>query len=346
MPEEPRLTRSKKKVTLLDVAQRAGVSVTTASYILNGRSTQMRIAAETAQRVQAAMRDLNYRPNWSARTLRRATTQTIGVVSDFVASGAFSTQLLTGASAAARERDHLLVIGESMGDPDAERLLIEDMVDRQVDGIIYATRAASLVSVPKRLRDVRTVLLNCRDPDLDLPAVVPDDETGGRQAVEHLISAGLTGPVHLVGEDPTPESTAGRDRLRGITAALSEAGRALDGVVSCAWAVPAAYDAMNAWLASGARPGSLICLNDRVAMGVYGALAEHGLRIPDDVSVISFDGSDLAGWLRPRLTSLALPFHDMGAKAVQVLMDSGPSSTEISRLPLVLHQGASVAADA
>lgn len=331
-----------KKPTLTDVARRAGVSVTTASYILNGRSMQMRISAETARRVETAMDDLDYRPNWSARTLRRSSTQTIGVISDFVASGAFSSPLLTGASAAARECDHLLVIGETMGDRAAEKLLIEDMVDRQVDGIIYATLVASRVQVPEKLRGIRTALLNCVDPDLDLPAVLPDDEAGGRMAVEHLISAVVDGPVHVVGEDPTPESTAGSERLHGITSALVEAGRTLDGVVSCPWAVPAAYNAVSAWLRMGARPGALICLNDRVAMGVYQALAEYGLAVPDDVSVISFDGSDLAGWLRPRLTSLALPFREMGTRAVEILMEPGPLTTGITRLPLVLERGASV----
>jgi len=332
-----------KKATLTDVARRAGVSVTTASYILNGRSTQMRISAETALRVQTAMQDLDYRPNWSARTLRRSSTQTIGLISDFVASGSFSSQLLTGASAAARECDHLLVIGESMGDRAAEELLIEEMVERQVDGIIYATLAASLVSVPEKLRDVRAVLLNCLDPERDLPAVLPDDRLGGQQAVEHLLAAGCTGPVHVVGEDPSPEATAGRDRMIGITAALAEAGMSLAGVVSCPWGVRPAYDAVDAWLRTGARPGALICLNDRIAMGVYQALAEHGLAVPRDVAVISFDGSEMAGWLRPRVTSLGLPFRAMGALAVDTLMSSGRRRPAgIARLPLALQQGESV----
>ncbi len=331
-----------KRATLNDVAERAGVSVTTASYILNGRSTQMRISAETARRVEAAIKDLDYRPNWSARTLRRSSTQTIGVISDFVASGAFSSQLLIGASAAARASDHLLVIGESMADQDAEGLLIKDMIDRQVDGIIYATLTASSVEVPEKLRDVRTVLLNCFDPGRDLPAVLPDDHAGGRAAVEHLVSTGVEGPVYVVGEDPTPESTAGGDRLRGISSALAEAGTPLAGVVSCPWDVESAHDAVGAWLCTGARPGALICLNDRIAMGAYQALAEHDLQVPGDVSVISFDGSDLASWLRPRLTSLALPFREMGARAVEILMEPSPRTVGPTRLPLVLQTGDSV----
>jgi LacI family transcriptional regulator len=334
---------SAKKATLTDVARLAGVSLTTASYILNGRSTQMRISADTARRVKSAMQDLDYRPNWSARTLRRSSTQTIGLISDFVASGAFSSQLLIGASAAARASDHLLVIGESMGDRAAEELLIEEMVDRQVDGIIYATLAASVVRVPEKLRDVRTVLLNCVDPERDLPAVLPDDLLGGRMAVEHLLAAGLRGPVHVVGENPSPEATAGRDRMAGITAALHEADLAVAGVVSCPWGVRAAYDGMDAWLRTGARPGALICLNDRIAMGTYQALTEHGLAVPGDVAVISFDGSDLATWLRPRVTSLGLPFRDMGTLAVEILMSSTRRQpTGVSRLPLSLQEGQSV----
>ena len=303
----------------------------------------MRISAETALRVKAAMQDLDYRPNWSARTLRRSSTQTIGLISDFVASGSFSSQLLTGASAAARECDHLLVIGESMGDRAAEELLIEEMVERQVDGIIYATLAASLVSVPEKLRDVRAVLLNCLDPENGLPAVLPDDHLGGQQAVEHLLASGLMGPVHVVGEDPSPEATAGRDRMAGIAAALAASGMSLSGVVSCPWGVRPAYDAVDSWLRTGGRLGALICLNDRIAMGVYQALAEHGLAVPGDVAVISFDGSELASWMRPRVTSLALPFRAMGTLAVETLMSSGrrrPAS--IARLPLTLQQGESV----
>lgn len=338
------ITTRSKKATLNDVARRAGVSVTTASYILNGRSTQMRISEETARRVQAAMQDLSYRPNWSARNLRRATTRTIGVISDSVASRGFSNQLLTGASAAARESDHLLVIGESLGDSDAELLLIENMIDRQVDGIIYATHTASFVQLPPALEHVRTVLLNCADPTRKVPGVLPDDEGGGRVAVELLIAAGIEGPFYVVGQDPTPTATAGVERVRGIRSALKQSGRDLAGVVACPWTVEPTYHHVHQWLGAGARPAALICLNDRVAMGVYQALAEHDLRVPEDVAVIAFDGSELADWLRPRLTSLAIPFAEMGRLAVSLLLEPGPGSSGVTRLPLRLCGGESVVA--
>ncbi len=331
-----------KKATLTDVAERAGVSVTTASYILNGRSSQMRISAATERRVQAAMNDLDYRPNWSARTLRGSSTQTIGVISDFVASGDFASRLLSGANAAARRFDHVIVIGETMGNPEVEGLLVEEMVDRQVDGILYATLVASRVQLPETLRRGRTVLLNCVDPNIDLPVVMPDDVVGGRMAAEHLLAADVAQAVFVVGEDPTPEATAGRDRLQGINGALAGAGASLAGTVPCPWDVEPAFEAVSAWLDTRPRPSALICLNDRVAMGTYQALAEHHLRIPDDVAVISFDGSDLASWLRPRLTTLALPFTEMGGRAVEILMDPGWREAGVTKLPPVLMPGASV----
>ncbi|MCW2793875.1 MAG: LacI family transcriptional regulator [Nocardioides sp.] len=331
-----------RTVTLSDVAERAGVSATTASYILNGRSVEMRISADTETRVRAAVAELGYRPNRSARSLRTATTSTIGVISDFVASGHFASQMLTGASAAARADAHLLVIGETEGDPGVEALLIEELLERQVDGIVYATLVTAEVTVPPALGRRRTVLLNCVDPSTVLPAVLPDELGGGRTAAGALVRAGLRSGLHVVGEDPTPNALAGVLRLQGIRARLGEEGLGIDGVVPCPWTVAGAYAAVDAWLADGARPQGLICLNDRIAMGVYQALAEHGLEVPRDVSVVSFDGSELATWLRPEVTSVTLPYADLGAEAVRVLMDPGWATTGVVRLPMPISAGASV----
>ncbi len=331
-----------RKVTLSDVARRAGVSTTTASYILNGRSAQMRISADTEQRVREAVAELGYRPNQSARSLRTASTATIGVISDFVASGHFASQMLTGAGAAARRSGRLLVIGETEGDPDVEVRLIEEMLDRQVDGIIYVRLVTSEIAAPALLQQHRAVLLNCVDPRGGLPAVLPDEYEGGRTAAEAVLAAGIAGRVYVVGQDPTPEAIGGPLRLKGVRARMREAGRSLTGVVPCDWAVRAAYDAVDRWLGNGAHPAALICLNDRVAMGTYQALATHELDVPRDVSVVSFDGSELAGWLRPRLTSVALPYAALGARAVHMLLDPAGPADSVVRLRMPVSEGDSV----
>lgn len=311
----------KRRVTLSEVAARAGVSATTASYILNGRADEMRIAPTTVAKVRAAVADLGYRPNRSARSLRTHRTATIGLISDQIAGEQYGSSMLTGASLAARELDHLVVMAESGGDPELERLLIEEMLEREVDGMVFATRTARTVHLPEGLRGVRSILLNCEDPDERLPSVVPDDEGGGRTAASVLLSAGVE-ELWVVGEDPTPEATAGPRRMAGIRAELRAHGMDVAGVVPCDWSVTEGFEATSSWLARGGHAEGLVCMNDRLAMGVYQALAVAGLRVPEDVSVVSFDGSALAGWLRPILTSVELPFPELGALAVRRLLDA------------------------
>jgi LacI family transcriptional regulator len=333
---------NQRKVTLSEVAARAGVSVTTASYIMNGRSAEMRIAAETQQRVKDAVAELGYRPNRMARSLRTRRTATFGLISDYLAFGNFSSQMLAGASAAAREVDHLVVMGETGGDPDLESLLIDEMLDRQVDGVVFATLAATRITVNPRLAGVRTVLLNCVDLASGTPAVLPDDLEGGRVAASVLLEAGFRDGIFVIGHDPNPEAVAGPLRLVGIEQRLNEAGVELSGVVPCNWDVRPAFEAVDSWLAGGVRPRALICLNDRIAMGVYQAMAAHGLRLPEDVSVVSFDGSEIASWLRPPLTSVALPFHDLGRRAVELLMDPELAPDPLVHLPMPVQRGGSV----
>ena len=329
-----------RRVMLSDVAAEAGVSATTASYILNGRGAQMRIAPETDKRVRAAAARLGYRPNRSARSLRTRRTATIGLVSDQIAGEQYGSSMLTGATIAARELDHLVVMAESGGDADLELLLLEEMGERDVDGVVYATRTARTIHLPEALKGVRSVLLNCEDPDLRFPSVVPDDEGGGRQAAATLLAAGIT-DVWVVGEDPTPEATAGPRRMVGIRTELATRGVDLAGVVPCHWSVTEGFAATSRWLARGGRAEGLVCMNDRLAMGVYQALADAGLRVPDDVSVVSFDGSALAGWLRPVLTSVELPFPELGALAVRRLLDPEDHGGTVS-VPMVVRHGGSV----
>lgn len=330
----------RRSATLLDVASSAGVSRTTASYIVNGRADEMRIAPATVARVRAAVKELGYRPNRSARNLRARRTATVGLISDQIAGAQYGSSMLTGASVAARELDHVVVMGESGGDPELERLLLEEMLEREVDGVVFATRTARTIRLPEGLRGVRSVLLNCEDPDERIASVVPDDEGGGRLAAAVLLAAGVD-DVWVVGEDPTPEATAGPRRMAGVRAALADQDVDLGGIVRCDWSVTEGFAATRRWLDDGGRAGGLVCMNDRIAMGVFQALAEDGLRVPQDVSVVSFDGSALAGWLRPVLTSVELPFPELGALAVRRLLDPDDRGGTVT-VPMVVRPGGSV----
>ena len=234
------------------------------------------------------------------------------------------------------------MIGETEGDPEVEIRLIGELLDREVDGILYATLATSVVQVPRLLRDQHVVLLNCMDPGGQVPAVVPDELEGGRTAAQVLIDAGVdgvtNGAIRVVGFDSDLRAVAGPLRLRGVRERLAEAGIPLGEVVACAWDVVPAFEAVRELFRSDEPVRALVCLNDRIAMGAYQAIAEHGLRVPDDVAVVSFDGSDLAGWLRPTVTSVSIPFTDLGAVAVAALMDR---TQGVQRLPMPLVAGGS-----
>lgn len=340
----------RKRVTLADVAHRAGLSKTTASMVLNGRN-DVRLSPEAFRRVLAAAEELGYRPNVAARSLRTSKTATIAFVSDIVATTRFAGDMIRGALDAAREHDHVLLIAETQGDEAIEQQAIEAMLDRQVDGMIYASMATRQLSVPTSLLGRPIVLLNATsaDPELPLPSIRPDDGAAGYAVAMALLRSGHREEIVLVGRNELKErdpcvSLAAGARLEGITRALAEHGVVLAGEAFCEeWQPEEGYAGMRRLLSGQNRPRAVICLNDRLAFGAYQALAEAGLHVADDVSVVSFDNDALASWLRPGLSTAALPHEQMGRKAVELLIR--PDQTAEQHLaPMPLIARASIAA--
>ena len=332
-----------QRATLLQVAQRAGVSRSTASFVLAGRHQDMRISEDARQRVLRAAQELDYRPNLMARSLRTKVTKTIALVSDTIASDPYAGRAIHGSLAAAVAHGHLLLIGETDGDPVVEERLISDFLDRQVDAFLYASMFTRYVRLPKELRGRPVVLLNCltKEAEPSHHSIIPDELAAGLTAARALLEAGHRQGIYLVGH-PGGGVFASRERLAGIKEGLGEAGVRLAGVVDCDWWPDSAYDAVSGAIGDGLDPRALICINDRVALGTYQALREAGVAIPDDISVISFDDSELAAWLRPQLTSIALPHYELGWHAVETLL--GPAAEPgITRLPMPIRRRHSVA---
>ncbi|HWM36084.1 MAG TPA: LacI family DNA-binding transcriptional regulator [Streptomyces sp.] len=338
------------RVTQADVARHAGVSRTTVSFVLSGRK-DMRISIEARQRILGAANELGYRPNLTAQSLRTRKTHTIGLVSDIVASTHYAGEMIQGALEAALERDHLLYFAETGDDPKVEEKLLQGMLDRQVDGMIHAAMSTRRSRRPGLSHEHPTVLLNFLDESGDFTCVVPDEEAAGAQAVRMLLDAGHRDGIHVVGGHhftaETPEGVhAGHERMRGIEKAAATAGVRLSGVAECDWSTPeGGYRAARTLLdgEADAVPTAVICCNDRLAFGVYQAVSESGLSIPQDLSVISFDDSELASWLSPPLTSIALPHHELGRRAVSLLL-SGNLKPTIHRIPMPVRRRESIAA--
>ncbi|MEV6597158.1 LacI family DNA-binding transcriptional regulator [Actinoplanes sp. NPDC051346] len=331
-----------QRATLLQVAQRAGVSRSTASFVLAGRHLDMRISEDARQRVLRAAQELDYRPNLMARSLRTKVTRTVALVSDTLASDPYAGRAIHGSLAAAVAHDHLLFIGETEGDSVVEEKLIADFLDRQVDAFVYASMFTRHVRVPKQLKGRAVVLLNCltRAARPAYHSVIPDESAAGCAAARTLVEAGHREGIYLVGK-PAHHVFAGRERVAGIREGFGAVGIRLAGNIDCDWWPEPAYDAVRRALADGLAPKALICLNDRVALGAYQALREAGRTIPDDVSVLSFDDSDLAAWLRPQLTSIALPHYELGWKAVELLLGE-PRDPAVHRVPMPVRLRASV----
>lgn len=339
-----------RRVTLADVAKAAGVSITTVSLVLSGRGRDLRISAEAEQRVRQAANTVGYRRRRTSAGPRTDWTRTIGFVSDAVATSGLAGDMIRGALDAAREHGVLLIVAETDGDREAEQTLIGAMLDRRVDGIVYAATQTRRVCVPDRIEAGHGVLLNALpDRPSPLSVVVPDEVEAGRSAARALLDAGHRDGIHLVGVDVGPDgvppgSVAAAERLHGIREVFDAAGVEIAGARACRWWLPEHGFTATADLLARGRPRALICFDDRLAFGAYQALAEAGLAVPVDVSVVSFDDHPLAGWLRPKLTTVALPRYELGAKAVDVLLAERRSQPPtVHRVPMPRRDRSSIA---
>lgn len=318
-----------------DVADRAGVSRTTASFVLNGRD-EMRISDAAAERVRRAARELDYRPNVAARSLSRPLARAIALLSDGVTTDATSGDLIAGCLTAAIDSDHMLLMGECRGDQGLRDQFVRDFLQRQVDGIVLASTFHELVEVSDVVRQRPVVLLNATVADESVPAVVLDDVQGATALVDHLVDLGHRDGIWVLGELPG-DLVGAVERERGIRGALAGHGLSLGGVLPCKWWPESARDELADHLAGGGPvPTALVCLNDRVALGAYQALATLGLDVPGDVSVVSFDDSPLAAWLQPGLTSVAIPHAQLGRTAIELVV-AGAREPGVHRIPMPLR---------
>jgi LacI family transcriptional regulator len=309
-----------RRTSIRDVAAEAGVSVTTVSHVLN-QVDGTRVSERTRERVEAAARRLGYSANGLARGLRLQRSQTLALLSDKIATTPYAGRIILGAQETASARGWLLMLLTTGDDPEVERREIRALMQHRVDGVLYATMYHSRVTVPDTLRALPVVLLDAASDDADVPSVVPDEVGGGRLAVRELLDHGHREIGFLTNVDDIP---ATHGRMRGYREALAAAGVPYrdDLVVVEESDTAGGYRAARRLLDRPDRPTAMFCFNDRMAMGAYRAAAECGAAVPHDLSIVGFDNQDLiADGLHPGLTTVALPHYEMGAWAVQTIID-------------------------
>ena len=300
--------------TILDVGRHVGVSATTVSLVLSGQDNK--ISPATRQRVLDAVNELGYRPNRAAQGLRSGRTQTLGFITDEIAVQPFSGPTVSGLHDVAWEQHSLLLMVNTTRNPSRIRAAVEDLIDRQVDGLVFAAIGTREISLPDLVRKVPTVLVNAFTSEGELRAILPDEHAGGRAAVEHVLALGHERIAHLAGRE---NAWATKARLRGYVDGLLAAGLdpADHPVFSGNYRIDSGYELAMRAMAVKPRPTALLCGNDQMATGAYIALARLGLRVPEDVSVVGYDDEPLAADLRPALTTVRIPFYEMGRMAAQ-----------------------------
>lgn len=293
--------------TIRDVAKRAGVSVTTASYALNDTGT---IGEATRQRVREAAEALNYHPNAFARHLKKSKTHTVGVfISRF--AGSFYEEILEGIHSFILNTDYELLVCPESRSP--RRMLLH----RQVDGaIVFDSSISNEAVITLASRRFPIVVL---DRDLQGDCILPillDNSQGVRQAFEHLYGQGARSMAFVAGAMDSVDNT---ERMATF---LSEAQQrdvrvpVYQGNFTQASGYQAALDIFD----SGAPPDAIFCANDQMAIGVLYAMRERGLCAPADIAVIGFDDIPLARFTQPSLSTIGASRFEWGTAAVEQLI--------------------------
>ncbi|MBK0419352.1 LacI family DNA-binding transcriptional regulator [Leucobacter sp. CSA1] len=318
-----------KRVTLSDIARHTGLAISTISTVLNGHAGT-RIPSDTAQRVHEAAELLGYAPDPAARGLRTGRSGIIGFISDEVTVTRYASAMIRGLIDTADTADYVVVMSET--DHREERLerALEVLRTRRSEGLLFGLMSARRIDLPP-LGGAPAIVVNGVAEGVG--SVLPDEERAGREAVEHLVRRGhrrlaLIGrsDVHL---DPAVSVTIG-DRMAGIDAAMAEAGLAFEHEVEAVyWEPEVSHRGAAEILDHHPEVTAIIALNDRMALGVYQAAQERGLSIPADVSVMSFDDEQLASYLDPPVTTMRLPYLEMGALAMERLLESVVSGAPI-----------------
>lgn len=305
--------------SMADVARLAGVSRTTVSLVIND-IPHASFPDDTRRRVWSAVEQLGYRPNAMARGLRSTRSHTLGLITDDIATTPFAVDIIKGAQSAALAHKKMLLVFDTAGNGQVEQAGFGMMKGWDIEGLIYATDYHHVVEPSIDLQSLPAVLVDCFVPDQSLPSVVPNEVQGGYTATEVLLKQGHRRIGFVNGISGWPASTG---RLQGYQHALADYNVPYDETLVRwgDWWQESCHKATHSLFSLPDPPTALFCANDWMAMGAYDALKDLGLSIPEQVAVVGFDNREvIAAHLRPALTTIALPYFEMGCWAVEYLV--------------------------
>ena len=303
--------------TIKKVAERAGVSSATVSYVINNTRY---VSPAVKQRVQAAMEELEYRPNVLARSLRQGKTKTLGLILPDSANP-FYAELGHALENSAFDKNNNIILCNTDSSVERERLYFDLLVGKQVDGIILDAEEKDSQLVKRRLPEDYPIVLVDRDFSENIfDTVLTDNLLGGYLATRHLIELGhkriacVTGPTNFLGA---------MNRMHGYQQALAEFGIPLDqDLIECGdFTAGSGHLTAHRLLNLHEPPTAVFLCNDMMAIGFERSAIEMRRKIPEDISIVGFDNIELCKYLSPTLTSIAQPKKEIAEKSIQLLFD-------------------------
>ncbi|WP_369409915.1 ribose operon transcriptional repressor RbsR [Candidatus Pantoea deserta] len=318
--------------TMKDVARLAGVSTSTVSHVINNNRF---VSEAVREKVDQAISALNYAPSALARSLKLNQTRTIGMLLT-ASSNPFYAEVVRGVEDSCYERGYSLILCNTAGDEERMNRSLETLLQKRVDGLLIMCTESHLPSatILNRYPSIPAVMMDWA-PFEGRGDIIQDNALlGGELATQHLIDCGYTRIACISGPlDKTP----GRMRLQGYYHAMEKNGLAIPAgyVINSDFEFQGGYSAMTELLALETPPQAVFASNDAMAVGVYHALFQAGLRVPQDMAVMGYDDIELARYLTPPLTTIHQPKDELGQLAIDTLIHR-LSDPDASQQTLVL----------
>ncbi len=309
-----------EEVTILDVAEKAGVSPSTVSRVINESAP---VANETRKKVKAAAESLGYTPNKFAHALRKQTSNVFGIIVPDISNPFFST-LIRGAEGKFHEEKRSVIICDTKGETDKEQINVEMLIKERVDGVIVTSAEREIEGMNRLLESGIPVTAVDRKTRIErIPTVMADNEGAGRSATDHLLEKGCDDIGFVRG--PSGVSTA-KERFKGYSKAMEKEGLSVDetSVTQGDFTFEGGRKALKALVDVNGRnslPGGIVVANDLMAVGVIRGAQEMGIEVPASLAVVGFDDILFSRLVKPTLTTISAPTYEMGKTAAKLTLE-------------------------
>lgn len=305
-----------QKVSITDIANKTGLSITTVSRVLSGKAQKYRIGKKSQQKIKDTAEELNYIPNHFAANLKSGRSRTIAIIVPSL-TNPFFAGIASELNAEVRRFDYITIIGDSDESFEIEKLELQQMMSMNIEGLIIVPCGNHWEHI-KKLHDqgLPVVCIDRYFEELDIPYVSTDNYNGAYAATKYLIENGHSIITCIQG---IQQSTPNRLRVKGFRDALEEAGIKSYTLVGDDFSVQNGYLETKLLLQQNQIPTAIFALSNTIALGCVKALKEKNVRIPEDISLITFDEHPYLDYLETPITCIAQPVSDISKIAIKFL---------------------------